>query len=332
MSNYVVYADDIKGKHVTFREEGIQFDRLIADIPSFTNRWPGTDSAGDMIDGVNSVIDLIKNCVKLTATISVTGDAQAKFDSWLNSEDSGWEVVPNSEFAMFMPYYRNVSTNKHFWGRRDEWTYVRTIRKVGSDASIPWSNYLGVDKVDGQGNMFPFPSSRDDITISDYRLPVHKGANESTETQQWLADNEVNYIESNIPAQGGMVITSVDSPGQIFSKGYVIAPSDFDLYVHIPFRMYDNGPLNAKTIGHFNKPGNFGLNALLSGNQASVSFYNFLVQTHSMRGEIILDPFCGNGASGVASILNGRKFVGVEYNADRARSAQLALEEISEVI
>ena len=51
-----------------------------------------------------------------------------------------------------------------------------------------------------------------------------------------------------------------------------------------------------------------------------------------MRGDIILDPFCGNGASGVASILNGRKFIGVEYNADRARSAQLALEEISEVI
>ena len=68
MSNYVVYADDIKGKHVTFREEGIQFDRLIADIPSFADRWPGTASAGDMIDGVNSVIDLIKNCVQLTAT------------------------------------------------------------------------------------------------------------------------------------------------------------------------------------------------------------------------------------------------------------------------
>ena len=47
---------------------------------------------------------------------------------------------------------------------------------------------------------------------------------------------------------------------------------------------------------------------------------------------IILDPFCGNGAMGVAAVVNGRKFVGVEYNPDRARSAELAMEEINRIL
>ena len=49
MANYIVYADDIKGKHVTFRENGMAFDRLIADIPSFEGRYPGTATTGQLV-------------------------------------------------------------------------------------------------------------------------------------------------------------------------------------------------------------------------------------------------------------------------------------------
>ena len=97
MSNYVVYADDIRGKHITFREDGVSVQRLIADIPSFAGRYPGTLTYTAMIDCVNAVIDLMKNCVTDTATISVTGDAQVKFDTWLASDDNTeWELIPKS--------------------------------------------------------------------------------------------------------------------------------------------------------------------------------------------------------------------------------------------
>ena len=331
MANFVVYADDIKGKHISFREDSIKFDRLICDIPSFAGRWPGTESAGQMIDAVNSVIDLIKNCVTKTATVSVTGDAQVKFDEWLASQ-SDWEVIPNSEWCMFQPYYRNVTTNKQFWGRRDEWTYVRTLRKVGSDELIEWSKYLGVFNVSGGGEQYPMPASRADIEISAFRLPYHQGANESKEHQKWLQKHEIQYAENYINAQGGDTITAVEEPGRIIEKGYVIAPSDFGLYKHIPHRLYNQGAMDTKVIEQFNAPGNIGLNNLLSGNQAGVSLYNYLVQVFSDPGDRILDPFCGNGAMGVAAIVNGRQFVGVEYNQDRARSAELALEEMSRIL
>ena len=112
----------------------------------------------------------------------------------------------------------------------------------------------------------------------------------------------------------------------VVEKGYVVAPSDFGLYRHIPHRLYNQGAMDTRVIEQFSAPGNVGLNNLLSGNQAGVSFYNYLVQVFSDPGDRILDPFCGNGASGVAAIVNGRSFVGVEYNQDRARSAELALE------
>ena len=331
MANFVVYADDIKGKHISFKEDGIKFDRLICDIPSFEGRWPGTSTKGDVLDAVNSVIDLIKNCVTTTATVSVTGDAQVKFDEWLASQ-SDWEVIPNSEWCMFQPYYRNVTTNKQFWGRRDEWTYVRTLRKVGSDELIEWSKFLGVHNVSGGGEQYPMPASRADIEISAFRLPYHKGANESKEHQKWLQKHKIQYAENYINEQGGDTITAVQEPGRIIDKGYVIAPSDFALYKHIPHRLYNQGAIGTKVVEQFNAPGNDGLNKLLSGNQAGVSLYNFIVQTHSEPGDLILDPFCSNGAMGVAAIVNQRKFIGVEFNPDRARTAQLALEEMNRIL
>jgi len=332
MANFTIFADDIKGKHVTFREDGWKFHRLIADIPSFEDRYPGAGSAGDLIDCVNSVIDLMVNCVNKTATISCTGIVQEKFDTWLAGQDQ-WEVIPNSEWCLFEPYYRSVSTNKHFWGRRDEWTYVRSFRKVGTDTSVPWSRYAGVVRVEDGGENFPMPAARADIEISAFRLPVHKGADESKEHQKWLQKHGIEYTETYIEGRHGDKITGVSDPGRIFAKGAVIAPSDFALYRHVPQRLYNEGNITTNIVQEFNKPTNPGLqNLQTSGDHASVGFYNMLIQTHSDAGDLILDPFAGAGAMAVASVINGRKYVGVEYNADRARGAQLACEEIEKVL
>lgn len=327
MSNYIVYADDIRGKHVNFRENGVGVDRLICDIPSFEGRYPGTETKGQMIDNVNAVIDMMVNIVKKTATISVTGEAQEKFDTWLATQDE-WELIPNSEWCMFEPYYRNANTNKHFWGRRDEWTYVRSYRRKGSDALIAWSNFMGVPFVNEGGENFPMPAARADIEISAFRLPVHKGADETKEHQKWLQKHEIDYTETFIEGRHGDKITSVSEPGRIFNKGSVIAPSDYNLYKHIPNRIYNQGNITSGVIEQFGNPAHVGLTKIQNKDHVGIPFYNFLLQTHSAKGDTVLDPFCGTGAMGVAALLLGRDFIGVEYNGDRARGAQLAIEEM----
>jgi DNA (cytosine-5)-methyltransferase 1/site-specific DNA-methyltransferase (adenine-specific) len=40
-----------------------------------------------------------------------------------------------------------------------------------------------------------------------------------------------------------------------------------------------------------------------------------LIQIHTNRGDMILDPFMGSGTTGVAALSSGRKFTGVELEA-----------------
>lgn len=42
----------------------------------------------------------------------------------------------------------------------------------------------------------------------------------------------------------------------------------------------------------------------------------------SKPGDVVCDPFAGSGTTGIACVLNGRKFVGVEINPEHAQEAQ----------
>ena len=53
-----------------------------------------------------------------------------------------------------------------------------------------------------------------------------------------------------------------------------------------------------------------------------------LVLNHTKKGDTILDPFMGSGTTGVASLQNGRNFVGIELDKG---NFDLAKERLNEV-
>ena len=322
LTTTVTLADTL-GKHATVAEAGLQVDRIITDIPSFPNRWTGSGGAGRVNDCVSSVIHLIKNNLKDTgtATISVTGDALTRFNDWFDNQ-SDWEEVPGSEFTVYKPVYRNRLTNKHFWTREDDWTYVRTIRKVGSDYTVSWSNWPGIKAVSQGGDQFPMPDTRDDYTTSAFRLGIHQGILESREYQNWLAENSIQYNEH--PLGDNTVVAGVIDPGQIFEQGWVIAPSDFALFTHVPKRLYPIDALTPTMCDYLNshtrtKPivnETFGVN--------QIQLLHYIYKTHCNQGDWILDPFAGAGSGVIAAHLSNMGYIGWEYDFNRGRTAQLA--------
>lgn len=50
--------------------------------------------------------------------------------------------------------------------------------------------------------------------------------------------------------------------------------------------------------------------------QKSLKLMENIIKVHTNENDIILDPFMGSGSTGVASIKNSRKFVGIELNKD----------------
>ena len=52
-----------------------------------------------------------------------------------------------------------------------------------------------------------------------------------------------------------------------------------------------------------------------------------IVRASSRRGEVVLDPFCGSGTTGVAALLHGRRFIGVEQEPRYVELARKRLEE-----
>ena len=49
---------------------------------------------------------------------------------------------------------------------------------------------------------------------------------------------------------------------------------------------------------------------------------SYLIRIYSPMGGQVLDPFCGSGTTGVASIQEDRNFVGIDLSLDYTRIAQ----------
>jgi len=56
-------------------------------------------------------------------------------------------------------------------------------------------------------------------------------------------------------------------------------------------------------------------------NQKPLTILRPFILAHTLHGELVADPFVGSGSTGVAAITEGRRFLGVDNNADAVRIA-----------
>ena len=294
----IIYSGDWLQHHTKMISEGFKVDRIITDIPSFDGRWNGANG----VQGIGTIRDLVSATVRAgekmidnpdgTMTISCTGIAQEKLNEWL-AQQSVWELMPDSTWAMFRPYMRKASTNEHFWGRRDDWTYVQTFRKVGS--------------------------------------PFHKGEHDAKERQKWLGKKGISYEEVELSDRGGLKVVGQLGSDAHFTDGYVVQfstdPADWH---HITKRITQLVSLGLDTqIKEMFEGNKFrGCRQLAGGNHKHVMLSMWMIATHTNAGEKVLDPFCGMGSTGAACAIMGRDFVGVEMNKTRKDIAQNAFDEL----
>lgn len=64
-------------------------------------------------------------------------------------------------------------------------------------------------------------------------------------------------------------------------------------------------------------------------NDRNINKMAAVVKAMSKPGDLVLDPFCGSAAIGVACLLLGRRFLGMELMPDRAKDAEQRLAAVA---
>lgn len=60
-------------------------------------------------------------------------------------------------------------------------------------------------------------------------------------------------------------------------------------------------------------------------NQKPLAILTPFVQAHTLPGDLVGDPFCGSGSTGVAALMAGRRFVGVDISEDAVEVSAMRL-------
>ena len=55
-----------------------------------------------------------------------------------------------------------------------------------------------------------------------------------------------------------------------------------------------------------------------------------IVLASTMEGQVILDPFCGSGTTGVEAIRYGRRFIGIDINEEYLDISKRRLEKVTD--
>lgn len=63
--------------------------------------------------------------------------------------------------------------------------------------------------------------------------------------------------------------------------------------------------------------------------QKPIKLMRILVKLVSKENDLILDPFCGSGSTGLACVMENRKFLGFEIDKEYFKIAQSRIKELS---
>ena len=55
-----------------------------------------------------------------------------------------------------------------------------------------------------------------------------------------------------------------------------------------------------------------------------------IIERYTRPGDLILDPFCGSGTTGVACVQTGRRFIGIELDPGYADIARARIAKAAE--
>ena len=93
-------------------------------------------------------------------------------------------------------------------------------------------------------------------------------------------------------------------------------------------RVYSNGGLKyPKTVWRFSNANQRGKQ---HPTQKPVALMEYLIKTYTNEGETVLDFAAGSGTTGVACVNTGRKFIGIELDADYFAIAEQRIQEASQ--
>lgn len=135
-----------------------------------------------------------------------------------------------------------------------------------------------------------------------------------------LAGSECGRWPSHLVVDEGVAINDIDDPALYF---YCPKPRPEETEAgldHLPLK--SSGTLTGRVDG------SLGLNSPRAGagrgtprrnthpTKKSIALMRYLIRLITPPGGIVLDPFCGSGTTGIAALLEGRKFIGCELGGD----------------
>jgi site-specific DNA-methyltransferase (adenine-specific) len=92
------------------------------------------------------------------------------------------------------------------------------------------------------------------------------------------------------------------------------------------FLRYENSPDNVLYSGF--EAGESGLHPT----QKPIRLMQALIELTTQAGQVVLDPFCGSGSTLVAAKLTGRKYIGMELDAQYVAIANQRLDNVMEAV
>jgi DNA modification methylase len=117
--------------------------------------------------------------------------------------------------------------------------------------------------------------------------------------------------------EGATIYNPQMTKGKVHHRGQKAQSKQTTVYGDFSFSLYYSDEHFPQSVVRFNTVEN-----AIHPTQKPVALLEYLIRTYTNEGDTVLDFTMGSGTTGVAAMHTGRKFIGVEMEADYFRIAQ----------